>query len=145
MENALELLKKSRIEVSPELFHLISLTHEDWFSLLENPEHGPRMSVPFMIFRDGFEVTLLFDEVDFASVRHLIPNAKRTANFRLLTFDIELGFEVVGFTSAVSKILADAAIPIVPLSAFSRDHILIQQSHLADALRALREFVEDIC
>lgn len=140
-----ELLQKARVEVAPETFFLVSLIHADWLKLLENPELSPRMTAPFMIFKDKFETTLLLDEIDFQTIRHAIRDAKTESGFRLLTFDIELDFTVVGFFAEVSRILAEAAVPIVALSAFSRDHLLIKQNDLAKALNALRDHIEEIC
>lgn len=144
-ENSVELLSKTKIEVAPETFFLISLTHNDWMKLLENPELSPRMSAPFMIFRDRWEVTLLVDEIDFKTIRHAIRDAKIQGNFRLLSFDIELDFETIGFLAEISKILAEANISIVALSAFSRDHLLIKQEDLPKALKVLGEYVAELC
>ena len=145
MNNALELLKRTRVEVAPDTFNLISLRHEDWLKLLESPELSPRTTAPFMIFKDKFETTLLLDETDFQTVRHAVRNAKIERNFRLLTFNIELDFAVVGFLAEVSRILAEAEISIVALSAFSRDHLLIKQENLAKTLKVLGEYVEELC
>ncbi|HEX9959434.1 MAG TPA: ACT domain-containing protein [Pyrinomonadaceae bacterium] len=144
-QSAGELLRKTRVEVAPDTFYLVSLPHADWRKLLENPELSPRMTAPFMIFSDKFEVTLLLDETDFGTISHAIRDAKREGNFRLLTFDIELDFTVVGFLSEVARILAEADISIVALSAFSRDHLLIKQENLAKALKILGEYVEELC
>ena len=140
-----EILRRTRVEVQPETFFLVSLAHQDWLELLENPELSPRMSAPFMIFRDKWEVTLLLDEVDFGTVRHQIREAKTEGNFRLLSFDVELDFSVVGFLAKVSQILAEAEISIVAVSSFSRDHILIKQFDLPKALKVLGEFVAELC
>ena len=143
--NALNLLKSTKVEVAPETFFLVSLPHNDWLKLLENPELSPRMSAPFMIFRDKWEVTLLLDEVDFGTIRHQIRDAKTAGNYRLLSFDVELDFTIVGFLSEVTRILAEAEISIVALSAFSRDHLLIKQEDLAKALKVLGEYVSELC
>jgi hypothetical protein len=143
--NALELLKTAKVEVAPETFTLVSLTHKDWLKLLENPELSPRMSAPFMIFRDRWEVTLLVDETDFGTIRYQIREAKTAGNYRLLSFDVELDFSVVGFLAEVARILADAEISIVALSAFSRDHLLIKQNDLAKALKILGKYVAELC
>ncbi len=144
-ENAASLLLKTRIEVAPGTFFLISLAHADWLKLLESPELSPRMSAPFMIFRDKWEVTMLIDEIDFKTIRYAIPNAKTQANLRLLSFDVELNFETVGYLAEISKILAEANISIVALSAFSRDHLLIKQEDLPKALKVLGEYVAELC
>jgi hypothetical protein len=133
-QNARELLQKTRVEVAPETFYLISLRHADWLKLLENSELSPRMTAPFMIFKDKFETTLLLDEIDFGTVRHAIRDARTQGGFRLLTFDIELDFTVVGFLAEVAQILAAAEISIVALSAFSRDHLLVKQEDLSKGL-----------
>lgn len=143
--NTLELLKKTRVEVAPETFTLLSLRHEDWSKLLQNPELSPRMTAPFMIFRDKFETTLLLDEIDFQTIRHAVRDAKLERNFRLLTFDIELDFSVVGFLAEITRILATENVSIVALSAFSRDHLLIKQDDLAKALKVLGNYVEELC
>lgn len=140
-----ELLKRSRVEVTPETFTLISISHEDLFKLLENPELSPRMTAPFMIFKDKYETTMLLDETDFATLRHAVRDAKIEYGFRLLTFEIVLDFTVVGFLAEVAKILAEAGIPIIALSAFSRDHFLIKQEDLSKALKVLGEHVEELC
>ncbi len=145
IENAAVLLRKTRVEVAPETFYLVALRHEDWLKLLENPELSPRMSAPFMIFKDKFETTLLLDEIDFGTIRHAIRDAKKQGNFRLLTFDIELDFSVVGFLAEVARILAEAGISIIALSSFSRDHLLVKQEDLAKALKVLGDYVEELC
>jgi hypothetical protein len=137
-----ELLKKTRVEVSPETYYLVSLPHDDWKKLLENPELSPRMTAPFMILSDKYEVTLMLDDTDYQTCRYAIRDAKVEGNFRLLTFDLVMDFTVVGFMAAVSKILADAGISIMALSAFSRDHLLIKQGDLAKALKVLALHIE---
>ncbi|HVE57556.1 MAG TPA: ACT domain-containing protein, partial [Pyrinomonadaceae bacterium] len=137
-----ELLQRTRVEIAPDVFAIVSLRNEDWLKLLENPELSPRMTAPFMIFKDKWEVTLLLDEIDFEAMRVGLRDAKIAKGFRLLSFDIELDFSVVGFLAFISNKLAEAEISIIALSAFSRDHLLIKQEDLVKALKVLSEFVE---
>ena len=116
---ALELLNKSRVDVSPETYFLVSLRDGEWHRLLESPELSPRMTAPFMILKDKYEVTLLLDEIDFQTCRHALREAKVESGFRLLTFDLEMDFTVVGFMAEVARILAAENIPIFPISATS--------------------------
>ena len=140
-----KLLEQARLDISPETYFLVSLQHQDWRKLLENPELSPRMTEPFMILSDKYEVTLMLDEQDYETCRHAIRDAKIEGGFRLLTFDLVLDFNVVGFLAEVSRILAEAEISIMALSAFSRDHLLIKQDNLAKALKVLGAYVEDLC
>lgn len=140
-----DLLRRSVVEIAPEMFYLVSLTNENWLKLLENPALSPRMTAPFMILKDKFETTLLVDEIDFKNLQSGLAEAKTEGGFRLLTFDLAMDFGVVGFLAEVTRILAAARIPVLALSAFSRDHILVKQDDLAAALKVLGPHVEDLC
>jgi len=139
------ILSATRVVVQPETFSLVSLAEAEWKRLIEDPALSPRMSAPFMIFRDPHEVTLLLDEIDLGTMRHALRSAKVERGFRLLTFDTVMDFSVVGFLAEVARILAEAGVSIVALSSFSRDHILVKQVDLARALKALGPHVEELC
>jgi hypothetical protein len=143
--NVEELLRLTKVEVSPSTFYLVGLRHEDWARLLENPELSPRGSAPFMLLRDEHEVTLLLDETDWRTMRHAVRDARIESDFRLLTFDVELDWKTIGFLARVTQILADAGISCGALSAFSRDHLLIKQDDLGNALRVLGNYVAELC
>ena len=140
-----ELLRRTRVEVLPAPYFMISLRHEDWQRVLEQPELSPRGDAPYMLLRDTVEVTLLLDETDWQTMRHAAREARVEGGFRMLTLDIELGWEVVGYLARVTSILAEAGIPVGALSAFSRDHLLIKQDDLGRALRVLGEHVAELC
>ena len=140
-----ELLRRTRVEVAPATYFLISLRHEDWRRLLENPELSPRPDVPFMLLRDAHEVTLLLEEADWRTMRHAVREARVERDFRLLTLNIELPWNVIGYLAHVAEILAAAGIPVGALAAFSRDHLLIKQDDLGKALRVLGPHVAELC
>jgi hypothetical protein len=144
-DNILALLRKTKVEIAPETFVLIALSHENYRRLLENPELSPRGTAPFMLLADRYETTMLLDAVDWQTMRHAARDAKIESNFRLLTFTVELDWSVVGFLAFVSKILAEANISVGAISAFSRDHLLIKQDDLPRALNILSEYVEELC
>ena len=60
--------------------------------------------------------------------------------WKILTFDMILPFELVGFLTKVSKVLADEKIPIFAISAYSTDHILVKEKDLVRAEEKLKEF-----
>lgn len=68
-------------------------------------------------------------------------------DWRLLTFDVVLPFDTIGFLAKVSGALADAKVPILVFSSFSTDHLLVREKDLTAALAKLREmgFVIDYC
>jgi hypothetical protein len=145
MPDAAELLRRAKVAVAPETFVLVGLRHEDWRRLLENPELSPRAESNFLLLRDPFEVTLLLEEEDWRAMRHAARDARVESGFRLVTLDVELGWEVVGFLARVTEILAAAGVAVGALSAFSRDHLLVKQEDLGKALRALSRHVAELC
>ncbi len=145
LPNPVELLASTQVVVLPEAYSLVGLSVAEWTRLIEDPSLSPRMSAPFMIFRDPHEVTMLLDDVDFRTMQHALRSAKVERGFRLLTFDTVMDFTVVGFLAAVASILAEAGVSIVALSSFSRDHILVKQDDLARALKALGPHVHELC
>ncbi|MDT5261027.1 MAG: uncharacterized protein QOC61_31 [Acidobacteriota bacterium] len=143
--DAAELLRHAKVEVAAATYVLVGLRHEDWRRLLENPELSPSMESNFFLLRDRFEVTLLLEEADWRSMRHATRDARVESGFRLVTLDIELAWNVVGFLARVTEILSGAGISVGALSAFSRDHLLIKQDDLGKALRVLGNHVAELC
>lgn len=140
-----DLLRRTRVEVAPGIYYLVGMRHEDWARVLENPELSPRRDASFMLLRDKHEVTLLLEEEDWQVMRYAAREARVEKDFRLMTLDIELEWDVVGYLRRVTEILAEADVPVGALSAFSRDHLLIKQDDLARALRALGRHVAELC
>jgi uncharacterized protein len=143
--DALSLLRQARVRVAPSLFYLVGLSHAEWGRLLESPELSPRPEAVFMLLRDEHEVTLLLEARDWQVMRHAARDARAEGGFRLVTLDIVLDWTVVGFLAHVTTLLAQAGISCGALSAFSRDHLLIKQDHLGQALRILGEHVAELC
>jgi hypothetical protein len=140
-----ELLRRAKVRVDPTSYFLVGLRHEEWSRLLESPELSPTGHEPFMVLKDRDEVTLLLSEEDWRRMKHVARDARVEADFRLFTFDLELGWDTVGFLAEISRVLASAGVPIGALSAYSRDHLLIKQEHLPLALRTLSGLVDELC
>jgi hypothetical protein len=118
-----ELLSRTRVRVSPAVYFLVGMRHEDWLRLLENPELSPRGDAPFMLLRDEHEVTLLLDETDWRAMRHAARDARVEGDFRLVTLDLELDWNVVGYLARVTAILSQAGISVGALGLFPRPFI----------------------
>ena len=144
-ESVAELLNKTRVSVAPATYVIASLQHQDWRRLLENPELSPNADAQFMIFRDEHEVTLVIEDEDWRRIRHAARDARVETDYRLVTFDVVLPWNVVGYLARVTEILAAANISVGVLSSFSRDHLLIRQADLGVALKALGPHVGELC
>ena len=94
---------------------------------------------------DKDEVSLIIPaeaKDDFAT--RLKDHIASPTPYRLITFDLELDFNLFGFMAVVSKALADVEIPILPLAAFSRDHILVPSAQFDIALQTLQKLQSTI-
>jgi hypothetical protein len=61
------------------------------------------------------------------------PHHRLAVPYRLITFDLPLDFELVGFLALVSDLLAQASVSILALSTFERDHIFVPASQFQTA------------
>jgi hypothetical protein len=87
---------------------------------------------------DKDEVTLVLPEDAWREYAHRVPDHRTEDSYRLITFDLALDPTLIGFMALVSRILADAGVTILALSAFERDHILVPAAQFQDAWDALR-------
>jgi hypothetical protein len=85
---------------------------------------------------DQHEITVIMDEtkVDEDDVIEI------QKGWKLLTFNMVLPFELVGFLATVSKAFAEEEIPIFVVSAYSTDHIFVRGKDLPKAKEKLKTF-----
>jgi hypothetical protein len=89
---------------------------------------------------DKDEVTLIIPADLLAEFANRLRDHRASdLSYRLITFDLELEPTLTGFMAKVAAVLADANVPIMPLAAFSRDHILVPVDRFAAAWDALRK------
>jgi hypothetical protein len=87
---------------------------------------------------DKDEVTLVLPQDAWPEFAHRLPDHRTADGYRLITFDLPLDPTLIGFMALVSRILAEAGAPILALSAFERDHILVPAAQFQAAWDALR-------
>jgi len=98
--------------------------------LKEVPEFSDRF---FAIIKDDKEVTVVAKEGT------KLKSTSEERFFRLITFDIVLPFSLTGFLSHVCTLLSSEEIPILAFSAYSTDHILVNEENLDKAVEALEK------
>lgn len=89
---------------------------------------------------DKDEVSLFVPAEAAIDFEDRLKGSTTASNFyRLITFDIELDFTLIGFMAVVSATLAGEGVSILPLAAYSRDHILVPASQFDIAMRELQK------
>jgi hypothetical protein len=83
---------------------------------------------------DPFETTLVVRE---QLLRALPEPATMLAARRVIVLEGQLADDLVGFMAALSAAIADRGIWLLALGAATRDHLLVADDQLAEAIEAL--------
>ncbi len=85
------------------------------------------------IIRDKNEITVIAQEDLNLKTLEVVKG------FKLITFVVILPFELCGFISYISGLLAEQEIPLYIVSSFSTDHILIKEADLDKTISVLEK------
>jgi hypothetical protein len=96
---------------------------------------GSDVEGTFATIDDGRELTHVVSEERLTDLQPIDAEP----GWRVLTFDVVLPFDLVGFLAVVASALADAGVSIFALSAYSTDHVLVAERDLQTALETLSE------
>ncbi|HET7090610.1 MAG TPA: ACT domain-containing protein [Anaerolineae bacterium] len=90
---------------------------------------------------DRDEITIVMHEMDWSVAGRDLPGMRVLNDYRLITLDVELAADVTGFMDAVCRLLAGAGVPMLPLAAYSRDHILVRARDLDRTWQVLSDCI----
>ena len=99
----------------------------------------PGSKIPQQVGDDGlFAFLSTPDEVSIVCEERIVPkDGKFSAGWKTLMVQGPLDFSLVGILADISSVLAKAEISIFALSTYNTDYILLKQSHLDKAVKAL--------
>lgn len=86
-------------------------------------------------------ITFILTESDWRGVSPAFPRARVERPYRAVTFENDLPPDLKGFMAVISDALATEGVPLLALSGFSRDHLLLREADLERALAALDRLV----
>ncbi|MBI2173307.1 MAG: ACT domain-containing protein [Candidatus Aenigmarchaeota archaeon] len=86
----------------------------------------------FAVIADSKEITAVVAE-------NSEIEGEMESGFRIITLDTVLPFDLIGLLDGISKAFAESEIPILVLSSYSTDHILVKENHLEKAVECLRK------
>jgi hypothetical protein len=90
---------------------------------------------------DDLEVTALVAE---SALVEFPPPLRVEGTWAILTLDTVMAWDVVGVLAKFTRVLAAAGVPAGALSAYSRDHFLVQAEHLDVAIEKLATVVKAV-
>ena len=97
---------------------------------------------------DKDEITMMIPTSDYIAQKALLHQQHHgetemgNYSYRLITFDVVLDPNLIGFMHAVTKVLAAEDISVLPFAAYSRDHIFVQEQDFEKAMGALGRLKE---
>jgi hypothetical protein len=83
--------------------------------------------------------TLLVEEREWRGIAPAFSRARVEAPYRVISIPIDLPPDLTGFMAALASVLAEADVPILPIGAFTRDHIAIREADVPRAEAALTQ------
>lgn len=135
-----KLFAKTRLVVLPEDYFLIRLPPD--VRPLPGEWYRPATTRFAVFVREPGEITLIVGRRKWLRMKRLFNKYSMGGPMKVICFNIELSLDVYGYIAALSRELAKAKIPIVPVSTFNRDHILVNKKDLPRAVRLLRRFLK---
>ena len=93
--------------------------------------------------REPKDITLIVPRRKWLRMQHMFKKPQVSEPMKVIIFDVKLGINVYGFIAAISRVLADAKISLMPVSSFHRDHILVRKGDLPRSVRLLRQFLDE--
>ncbi len=141
-ERVRSLLAATQLHVPEEAFVLVRLPAAAYPSLLMQLDQA-HVSGFLSLIRSAEETTLLTSESIWAQVSDAWPQAVVESGWRLITLEQEVALDVVGYLAPLAQALAAADIPLLVISAFSTDHLLVQEHHLPAALKVLQRVIDE--
>ncbi len=86
-------------------------------------------------------ITFILPENDWRAISPAFPRARVERPYRVVSFEVDLPPDLTGFLALISTALAAESVPIVAVSGFSRDHLLLREADLDRALAVLDSLV----
>ena len=86
--------------------------------------------------QDKNEITVVINQEKLEAYKDELIEVDK--DWKIITFDMLLPIDMVGWIAKVSDILADKGISILIFSAYSTDHVLVQTYDLEKAVKKLQ-------
>jgi uncharacterized protein len=89
-------------------------------------------------------LTLIVAENEWRAMSPGFPHAHIVRHYRAVSFDLDLPADLVGFLAAISGALADAGVPLLAICGYTKDHLLVREQYLGQALGAIEALVATV-
>lgn len=135
-----ELLAHTRVVVEPERLVWVSLPPSEAGAVQRRAD---RFHAPFCLSFAPHEVSVVCREVEWGHAGRGLRVRALQGGYRMITLEVELRMDVVGYLRVVTDRLAREGVPVSVVSTFHRDHLLVREEDVNRARAALESLVAD--
>ncbi|KPK79480.1 MAG: hypothetical protein AMS27_17995 [Bacteroides sp. SM23_62_1] len=101
------------------------------FAIIKSDQSYPDA---FAVIKDKNEITVIIDQNKLQGT--ILKEYEK--NWKILTLDIIFSLDTVGILTKISGCLSEKGIPVMAISAYSRDHFLIRDIDVDNSVGALK-------
>lgn len=99
---------------------------------------------PCALMIEPAEISVMVQTKQWARAHGLaIKGAKLERGWRLLTLRVVVSLDVPGYLAPLASLLSENEVSLYVVSAYSTDHLFIQQRHFETATHVLNEFLAE--
>ncbi len=141
-ENKLKrLFANTKIKVSMDTFVIVGVPKDQ----------SDKVKAKIRDFSDGFnsvvfgedKITLILPQRNWEQIERSFYDFELQKDRKLITFDINLDRDVVGYLDVVTSLLAKNGISAGVVSTYFKDHILVKESDEDNAINILQDYIDD--
>jgi hypothetical protein len=118
-----KLFAKSRADILPEDFLVIKLPLKE-----------------AVIIKDKDEITLIVSDNEWKKICDNFVELKIERTYKIISLDFPLQWTVTGYTSYISRFLAEIGISVGVISCYSKSYLLIKKHNIFMAIQMLTNF-----
>jgi uncharacterized protein len=135
-ENAESLLSRAHIVLRPESYVIVGLSPQELGPALVVLAAEPPVFASVVAEPDV--TTLVVPALVWERMADDFSVARVESGYRVITFDLEMGWEIVGFMACATGLLAAAEIPLGAICGYTRDHLFVQEQYADRAVAILK-------
>lgn len=133
-----ELLARMRVVVEPEPLVLVRLPAREAGAVQRRAD---RFGAPFCLTFSPQEVFLVCREVEWERAGRGLQSTEVRTGYRMITLDVALDPDTVGYLAVVTDHLSRVGLPVIVLSTFHRDRLLVPDADLERVIQALEDLL----
>lgn len=130
-----------KISVLPEDYFVVHLPSDT--KAIPGEWYRPATTRFAVFIRDEEEINLIIPRRKWLRMQSIFEKYNLSGPFKVIVFDRKLSMKICSYMGAVGAVLSDAGIMALPVSSFSRDHIIVEKDDLPRAVKLLRQFISN--